>query len=391
MENSSMDYSTTILQLPNDCLCLIFQHLDCSCDRESFGLTCHRWLQIQNSCRRSLQFHCSLNLLNLSSLSQSTSPSMSAFHLFKLLNRFQQLQSLSLSGCIDLPDSGLTQLQYHGSKLQSLNLDCCFGITADGLALVASGCSSLTILSLYRCNVTDSGLETLAKSCLALEDLNLAYCSLVSDDGVRAISQNCRQLRAIRISYCKAVSGIGFQGCSQTLAYVEADSCKLEPDGIRCVLSGGGVEYLSVLNLSWNIRGDGLTAIGTGFASRLRVLNFRFCRTIGDATIVMIARGCPLLQEWNLSLCHEVRILGWRAVGSNCLNLKTLHVNRCRNLCDQGLRALRSGCKQLSTLYITRCARLSSTAIEIFKLSRGDVEIIEDEIACIAPKQAFRF
>ncbi|CAH9075342.1 unnamed protein product [Cuscuta epithymum] len=377
--------------LPDDCLRLIFRCLDCGFDRESFGLTCHRWLQIQNSSRRSLQFHCSLNLLNFSSPEISQS-SINASLLFKLLNRFQNLQSLCMSGCTDLPDSALTLLNQYGSRLKSLNLDCCFEITSNGLSFVASGCSSsLTILSLYRCNITDIGLEMLSKSCVSLEDINLVYCYRITDRGVEPISQNCRHLRAIRISNCKSITGIGFQGCPRTLAYVEADSCRLEPEGVRALLGGGGVEYLSVLNLSWNIHGDGLTAIGTGFASRLRVLNFRFCRTIGDATITMIAKGCPLLQEWNLSLCHEVRVLGWRAVGSNCHRLKTLHVNRCRNLCDEGLRAIGNGCKRLSMLYITRCALLSSKAIEIFKVSRGGVEISEDEIACIAPKEAFRF
>ncbi|RAL43374.1 hypothetical protein DM860_012515 [Cuscuta australis] len=376
-------------ELPDDCLSLIFQHLDCGFDRESFGLTCHHWLRIQNLSRRSLQFHCSLNLLNVSP--PATHSSISTSHLSKLLKRFQSLQSLSLSGCTELPDSGLTQLQQHGSKLQSLNLDCCFGITAKGLSFVASGCSSLTLLSLYRCNVTDAGLEVLSKSCLSLEDINLAYCYLITDDGVGPISRNCRRLRAIRISYCRGITGIGFQGCSGSLSYVEADSCKLEPAGVRALLSGGGVQYLSVLNLSWTIRGDGLTAVGTGFCSRLRVLNFRFCRTIGDETIIMISKGCPLLQEWNLSLCHEVRVQGWRAVGSNCRHLKTLHVNRCRNLSDEGLWALGSGCRRLTRLHITRCGLLSSTAIEIFKVSRGDVEISEDEISCIAPPGAFRF
>lgn len=390
MDNPSDDFSGYIMQLPDDCLLFIFQHLDCGSDRESFGLTCRRYLQIQNLNRRSLQFQCSFTMLNFSSLSQ-TNTRISTLHLYRLLNRFQNLESLSLSGCTELPDSGLSLLPRHGSKLQSLHLDCCFGITDSGLSCVASGCSLLVILSLYRCNVTDYGLEALSNSCLALEDLNLSYCSRISDYGVRAISQNCRRLRAIRMSYCRNLTGAGFQGCSQTLTHLEANYCRLEPNGIRSILSGGGIEYLSVSNLTWCTRVNGLVAISVGFAAKLRVLNFRSSRTIGNDCIMTIAKGCPSLQEWNLAICHEVKIAGWESIASHCHNLKTLHVNRCRNLCDRGLQALRTGCKRLSILYITRNSQISGVALEIFKLARGNVEVKEEEVMCICPHGAFRF
>lgn len=388
MEHGSRDGPASIMHLPDDCLYFIFQWLDSGSDRESFGLTCRRWLHIQNSSRQSLQFHCSLSLPNIPLLCQ-TSMSIKSFHLYRLLNRFRQLQSLSLSGCMDLHDSGLTQLQCYGSNLQALHLDCCFGITDNGLSLVAAGCPSLTLISLYRCNVSDVGLEILSKSCLALKDVNLSYCSHISDRGIRAISKHCCQFRAVRISYCRNVSGVGFKGCSQSLTYLEAESCKLEPEGILGILSGGGLEYLSMSSLSWCIHGDGLAAIGAGFATRLRILNFRLCRTIDDESIAAIAKGCPLLQEWNLALCHEVRISGWESIGSNCNNLERLHVNRCRNLCDKGFQALRDGCKRLSVLYINPRGRISSTSIELFKLLRGDVKIKEEEVMCIAPSWAF--
>ncbi|KAI5676904.1 hypothetical protein M9H77_07854 [Catharanthus roseus] len=389
MENSSKEFPTSILQLPDDCLYFIFHWLDSASDRESFGLTCHRWLYIQNTSRQSLQFRCSLTHFSMSSLSQNTLKIYS-FHLHRLLNRFQQLQALSLSGCTELPDSGLSPLQYYGSKLNSLVLDCCFGITDSGFSSVAYGCPSLTILSLYRCNVTDISLERLSKSCLVLQEINLSHCSLVSDHGIRALSQHCHHLRAVRISYCKSVTGIGFRGCSDTLTYLEADSCKLEPEGIHAIVSGGGLEYLNISSLSWSILGDGLMAIGAGFARKLSILNCRACRTISDDSIISIAKGCPLLQEWNLALCHEIRAAGWESIGANCRNLKRLHVNGCRNLSDQGLEALRNGCKKLCVFYMSRCRGVSSTGIEMFKCLRGEVNIIEEEIMCIAPHWAFQ-
>ncbi|CAL9023062.1 unnamed protein product [Prunus brigantina] len=382
--SSSTNALTSIMDLPDDCLVFIFQCLDSSSDRESFGLTCHRCLRIQNLSRRSLHFQCSFRQLDISSLSHSNNHvNISSYHLHRLLTGFQHLHSLSLSGCTELPDSSLDHLVNYGSKLHTLILECCLRITNHGLSVVATGCPSLQVISLYRCQISDFGLESLANSCSILKDVNLSYCYFITDHGLRALSQGCRQLQAVKISHCKGVTGIGFKGCSSTLAYVEAESCKLKPEGISGIVSGGGIEYLNISGLILSNGGNGLATIGSGFAFSLKILNLRLCRNVGDESIVAIAEGCPLLEEWNLALCHGVRIVGWSSIGMNCHKLEKLHVNRCRNLCDSGLLALQNGCKQLSVLYMNGCSRITSTAIELFKCYRSDVTIKEEEKMCI--------
>lgn len=388
MEDLSKLGATSIMHLPDDCLTIIFHGLDCRTDRESFGLTCRRWLHIQNFNRRTLQFECSFSILNPSSLS-AKGLDVYTVHIHRLLRRFQHLESLSLCGCTELDDSGLTRLLSYGSNLQKLNLDCCLKVTNYGLSLVASGCPSLTTISLYRClNITDEGLETLTTACLSLKCINLSYCSQISDKGLKALTQQCRQLQAINVSHCERISGVGFEGCSKSLLHVEAESCKLSLEGVVGIVSGGGIEYLDVSCLSWSPSGDPLR--GIGFSSSLKILNFRMCRSVSDASIIAIAKGCTLLEEWNLALCHEVSISGWQAVGLYCQNLKKLHVNRCLNLTDNGLRALRDGCRSLSILYLNGCARVTPLALELFKSHRGDVCIKEEEVMCIKPYSPFR-
>ncbi|KAK7395585.1 hypothetical protein VNO78_16147 [Psophocarpus tetragonolobus] len=375
------------MNFSDDCLSIIFYGLDNCIDHDSFGLTCHRWLHLQDFNRRSLQFECSTTILRPSS--SPTNGDIHTFQLHRLLRRFQHLKSLSLSNCSELSDSGLTRLLSYGSNLQKLNLSCCLKVTDYGLSLVASGCPSLISISLYRCpSITDKGLETLASGCLSMKDVNISYCSQISDKGLKAVTHWCHQLHAINISHCEGISGVGFEGCSNTLAYVEAESCKLNPEGVIAIVSGGGLEYLDVSSLSWSILGDSLP--GISFASHLKILNFRLCRTVSDTSVVAIAKGCPLLEEWNLALCHEVRLPGWQAVGLNCKNLKRLHVNRCHNLCDNGLQALREGCKNLSILYLNGCVRLTSVALELFKFHRADVCIKEIEMMCIKPFWEFK-
>ncbi|CAE5966485.1 unnamed protein product [Arabidopsis arenosa] len=382
--SESDSVETSIIHLPDDCLSFIFQRLDNVADHDSFGLTCHRWLNIQNISRRSLQFQCSLTVLNPASLSQ-TNPDVNTYHLHRLLTRFQWLEHLSLSGCTVLNDSSLASLRYPGARLHSLYLDCCFGISDDGISTIASFCPNLRVVSLYRCNISDIGLETLARASLSLKCVNLSYCPLVSDFGIKSLSQACLQLESVKVSNCKSITGVGFNGCSPTLGYVDAESCQLEPKGITGIISGGGIEFLNISGGSCYIRKDGLVPIGSGIASKLRILNLRMCRTVGDESIEAIAKGCPLLQEWNLALCHEVKVSGWEAVGKWCRNLKKLHVNRCRNLCDQGLLALRCGCMNLQILYMNGNARLTLTAIEMFRLHRADITLRTEEMMVIGP------
>ncbi|CAL1407940.1 unnamed protein product [Linum trigynum] len=227
-------------------------------------------------------------------------------------------------------------------------------------------------ISFYRCNITDDGLQALANGCLGLKRINLSYCANISDHGLRALCKNCCEILAVKISWCKGVSGKGFKGCSSTLCYIDAENCNLEPEGISCIVSGGGIEYLNLHGL--NIHGGALAEIGSGFASKLKIPNLRLCRTLGDESIMAIARGCPLLKELNLALCNEVRLAGWEAIGANCNELETLHANRCRNLCDLGLQGLRQGCKKLKVLYISRGSRLTSTALEVFTMVRDGVK-----------------
>ncbi|KAK8694197.1 hypothetical protein V6N13_071753 [Hibiscus sabdariffa] len=230
-------------------------------------------------------------------------------------------------------------------KFTTLCLDCCFRISGYGISLVGDGCPSLSTLSLYRCNITDTGLEALANACLALRCMNLAYCPHISDSGLSALSQGCCELQTIKISNCKGVTGVGLRGCSSTLVYVDADFFNLEPEGIMSIVSGGGLKFLNFAGLSCSkfrngleTNGKGLETIGNGFAAGLKTLSLRMCRSVTDASVVAITKGCPQLQEWNLAMCHEIRVAGWFSIGSDCHNLEKLHVNRCRNLCNQGLQ-----------------------------------------------------
>ncbi|XP_014758153.1 F-box/LRR-repeat protein 12 [Brachypodium distachyon] len=207
--------------------------------------------------------------------------------------------------------------------------------------------------------------------------------SLKKDQGIGAIFRNCQNIRALMISYCRTVSGVGFRGCPSTLSHLEAESCRLSPDGILDTISGGGLEYLDLYNLR---NSAGLDALGNVcYAKKLRFLNLRMCRNLTDDSVVAIASGCPLIEEWNLAVCHGVRLPGWSAIGLHCDKLRILHVNRCRNICDQGLQALKDGCVRLEVLHIHGCGKITNNGLALFSIARPSVKQRVDEAMSIGP------
>lgn len=362
--------------LPEDCLLAVFAKLESLADRNAFGLTCRRWLALQNAARTSLSLQLSY---------KPDAHKIYVSHFPSLLARFPHLRSLSFTGCVNLPDAVLRRLPDSIASLRCLSFYYCAALSDGALSVVSAGCPFLVSVVLYRSNITDRGLECLAGSCPALQNVNLSCSFQVSDGGVAALSRDCRRLRLLMITSCgSGVSGRGLAGCSPTLAYLEADSCALTPGGLRAAVSGGGLEYLNVSGIrSWN-GGDGLGVVGG--AARLRVLNLRMCRFAGDESVGEIARGCPLLEEWSLALCHGVGAAGWSAVAGACKKLKVLHVNRCRRLCEVGLAALRGGCGSLEVLFIEGCPRVTPQALDEFRLARRAVEVKTEERLCIGPR-----
>ncbi|KAI0494295.1 hypothetical protein KFK09_024427 [Dendrobium nobile] len=362
------------MNLSDDCLVSIFQKLQNGTDRNSFGLTCRRWLHIQNISRRSLTLHFSY---------ETTAYQSYVRYLPTLLNRFSHLTSVSVAGCTELPDSALAGLKNLKTSLRSLSLYCCFKITDEGVTQVAIQCNRLVSLTLYRCNITDIGLEKIANFCEVLENLNLSYCVNITDFGILALSRGCRLLHVLVVSGCRDVVGTGLRGCSERLEYIEAECCMFTREGLLEAASAGGLKYLNLSSPRCSMNIDGIALV---LAPRLQILNLRLCRFISNESIATISKACPLLEEWSVAVCHEIGALGWGEIGLNCCNLKVLHVNRCRNLCDRGLEALREGCGRLRVLHMHGCKKVSHMGLELFRLRRCDVEIRSEERVSIGPR-----
>ncbi|GJT69006.1 leucine-rich repeat domain, L domain-like protein, partial [Tanacetum coccineum] len=326
--------------LPDDCFYLIFEKIDNKNDRDSFGLTCHKFLEIQNSCSKHLALSWSSHQLD-----SACGTDYQDSYILKLLNRFNHIESLSFSNLVKLSDSRLTKFNKYLFRLHSLDLSYCRNVTDEGLASIASSLHLLLVISLYRClNVTDKGLKILTKSCKNLKKVDIGGCSMITDSGIRYLNRNCRRLRALSISYnYNTFHGVSFQGFSKTLASLEASSCVFDFTDVNSILNGSGLKYLNLSfpnlrkpNLGKHILGaEGLGGLG----ANIKILDFCHSSQVDDDDIVKISKGCPLLQEWNLSCCDKIELRGWDSIGSYCQNLKILHVFKCPSFLSHGLIA----------------------------------------------------
>lgn len=205
-------------------------------------------------------------------------------------------------------------------------------------------------------HITDRGLEALTKCCPSIERVNLSHCQSITDLGISFLLQNCRELRTLYIGSCSCITGIGFLECPKTLTHLEAGGCKLTPKGINALVSGGGLEIVSLLTPE-----DELAEVGEG--------------SINTEAVMTISKGCPLLKKLFLSNCGGVELQGWEAIGRNCIDLELLNVYGCRKFCDSGLQALCNGCDKLQSLFIDDENSCSRPALEDFKRKKPGVII----------------
>uniref|UniRef100_A0A6I8N9W6 F-box domain-containing protein n=2 Tax=Ornithorhynchus anatinus TaxID=9258 RepID=A0A6I8N9W6_ORNAN len=131
--------------------------------------------------------------------------------LFKISQRCQNLNYLSLRYCDQLTDSGI-EILGHLSSLFSIDLSGTT-ISDSGLAalgqhgkikqLTVSECKNITDLGIQ---VTDIGLQFLSENCHYLHTLDVSGCIHLSDKTIKALWKGCKGLRIFKMLYCRHIS-----------------------------------------------------------------------------------------------------------------------------------------------------------------------------------------
>ncbi|XP_026460724.1 F-box/LRR-repeat protein 12-like [Papaver somniferum] len=219
------------------------------------------------------------------------------------------LQYLALKGRPKVTVYVASNSQFSGSEVQILELDYCSKYSNIDLSSIFSWFPRLVDVSLKECHINDEGLEALAKCCASLETVNLSWCHSITDSGISSLLRNCRELDTLDINFCSNITGIGFLGCPLTLTCLQAYGIKLTLEGIKAIVSGGGLEYLKL-----STRNE-LSKVGEG------------SMTMNTEAVLMILKGCPSLRELYLSDFVEIiKPEGWEAIRRNCKSLEVLHL-----------------------------------------------------------------
>ena len=127
----------------------------------------------------------------------------------KHLARMPQLEELNLRSCDNISDIGMAYLTEGGCTVTSLDVSFCDKIGDQALSHLSQGLFHLKSLSLNHCQITDDGLTRIAKSLHDLETLNIGQCSKVTDKGLQSLTEYLHNLIAIDLYGCTQLSAQG--------------------------------------------------------------------------------------------------------------------------------------------------------------------------------------
>ena len=178
-----------------------------------------------------------------------------------LENKFPNLLSLNLTGCINLTDASVSEVARRCSKLHTLNLRGCYNITDASVLEVARQGSNLQSLNLAGCNITDASVVAVARGCSNLQSLGIRTCRNITDASVSEVARRCSNLHTLDLN-------MGFQG-------------------------NNNITDLSVLEVARH-------------CSNLQTLNLGSCRRITDLSVMEVVRRCLNIQSLLLYNCPHI-------------------------------------------------------------------------------------
>ena len=208
-----------------------------------------------------------------------------------------------------LEDSVLTWVgsQNRFPRLASVNLDGCHTVHDAGGVAMARGCTQLTALDLADTGVSSEALEAVAGGCPKLCDLNIWGCGVTG--GLIAVVRRCSQLFKLEANNCD-----GLREAELIRAFSELQN--LSPE---------------FRNLSW-----------LGLSNNHK--------SVTDAVLVAISRGCPKLAHLDLFDARKITDAGVIAVAQGCSELNTLILNGCDHITAAAVLAIAQLCPRLIQL-----------------------------------------
>ncbi|CAL5199142.1 unnamed protein product [Lathyrus oleraceus] len=345
-------------------------------------------------------------------------PSISDKALIAVAKNCPNLTELSLESCPNIHNEGLQAIGKLCSNLKSISIKDCAGVGDQGIAGLFSSTSllltkvklqaltvsdlSLAVIGHYGKAVTDLVLNFLpnvsergfwvmgnANGLHKLKSLIIASCRGVTDVGLEAVGKGCPNLKSVHLQKCAFLSDNGL--ISFTKAAISLESLKLEEChritqfGFFGVLFNCGAKLKALSLVScYGIKDLDLELSPSSPCESLRSLTICNCPGFGNATLSVLGKLCPQLQQVELTGLKGVTDAGLlpllesseaglvKVNLSGCVNLtdkvvsslvnlhgwtlEILNLEGCKNISNASLIAMAEHCQLLCDLDVSMCA-----------------------------------
>ena len=87
------------------------------------------------------------------------------------------------------------------------------------------------------------------------------------------------------------------------------------------------------------------------------------CDKVTDAGLGHLAKGCPLLQNINLTCCKKVTDAGLEHLAKGCPSLQNIDLGNCDKVTDAGLGHLAKGCPLLQNIDLSGWTQVSDAGL----------------------------
>jgi hypothetical protein len=148
---------------------------------------------------------------------------------------------------------------------------------------------------------------------------------------------------------------------------VNLEFCKEIVDKDLVLLKG--LRYLN-LNALHKLTDEGIIAAAKASCETLVHFELYWHHSLGNDTLVQIAKSCNKLELLNLSGCQKIEDPGVRALARSCVQLTNLDLTRCPLLSDEALAFLCGKLNKLRSLNIYADSQFTDKGLtSIAKLS----------------------
>jgi Leucine-rich repeat (LRR) protein len=223
--------------------------------------------------------------------------------LVEILEKYPNIQSLTIHGAANLTDLGVHALE-GCTKLTHLELVPNWRITDVGFAALKK-LSKLTDLILGEMNFTDTALQSL-EGLSELRNLKIRHAQ-ITDAGLSSLSNKLPRLRRLNLNGCRAITDVGLVSL-RNLSLLEVlilSDTKITDAGLPVLASLSSLRNLNLQGC--NISDEGVSFLGE--LSQLTGLNLSRCNQISNASLASLGK-LSRLTYLNLSWCDQVTIDG---------------------------------------------------------------------------------